>query len=284
MPVLRARADRVRRERHRVRARGDRSLESAGVAVREEPRRQGAGARGGHARPAGVARDHGVPRGSLPGARAVAGRSRAARARAAGVSSASTTSSAGTTTRFAAATTTRSPSAWRRSILRRTDSRRSRICRGSCACATGSASSCRRGSPRGSSEVSERPAVREELDVVARRSEHRRAVRAARRPDVDCHRRAHGGRIRRYARQRVRPAPGPHSGRAQSRHRRAHALRDGRAGAGARRPSARLRDRGVLSQRLALRARRPDPHRRRLRSVELRRDRGTSGRVRTARD
>ncbi len=61
----------------------DRPRRPAGLALREEPARQGAGDRGGRVRPARVVRDHGVPRGALPGAGAAPGRPGRARARAA---------------------------------------------------------------------------------------------------------------------------------------------------------------------------------------------------------
>ena len=54
-----------------------------GLALREEPARQGAGDRGGRVRPARVGGDHGLPGRALPGAAAAAGRPGGARARAA---------------------------------------------------------------------------------------------------------------------------------------------------------------------------------------------------------
>ena len=176
MPVLRARADRARGEGHLLRAGGDRPLGPPGVALREEPVGPGAGARGGHARPAGVARDHGVPRGSLSGAGAAAARSRAARARAVARLP---------LRRRARQGLLRVPPRRRQRARRapggvrsaaRTGSRRSPICRGSSACATCSASSCRRTSPRGSTRCrSGRPFARSW--TWSPRSEHRRAVR-----------------------------------------------------------------------------------------------------------
>ncbi len=66
LPVLRPRAHRPRREVGAVRHRHRRSLRPAGLALREEPAREGAGARGGRPLHPGVGRDHGAARGALP--------------------------------------------------------------------------------------------------------------------------------------------------------------------------------------------------------------------------
>ena len=101
-----------------------------GVAVREESGRQGAGARGGHARAARVGGDHGVPRGALSRSpRCFLPIRRSVRSSAC-ASFASTRSSATTTTRSAAETRTRSPSGCGVRAAGATASRRSRTCRG----------------------------------------------------------------------------------------------------------------------------------------------------------
>ena len=107
-----------------------------------------------------------------------------------------------------------------------TASRRSRISRGSSARGTCSASSCRRTSTSGSRSSRERPAVREELDVVAAlvtsTPTSSRSGSATELTVLDVRRR----RVRRDGRRRLRSAAGPHSGRAEHRGRRARALRD----------------------------------------------------------
>ena len=100
LPVRGPRADRARREGNRLRGGRDRPRRPAGLDLREERDRPRARLRGGRGpRAAGVRGDHGVPRGALPGAGAVAGRPGRARARAGCGCSASTTGSATPTTR-----------------------------------------------------------------------------------------------------------------------------------------------------------------------------------------
>ena len=65
LPVLRARADRARREATRLRDRRDRSHRPACLGLRAEPDRARADSRR-RVRAAGVRGDHGVPRGALP--------------------------------------------------------------------------------------------------------------------------------------------------------------------------------------------------------------------------
>ena len=81
LPLRRSRADRARREGDRLRGGRDRPRRPAGLALREERDRPRAGLRGGRGpRAAGVRGDHGVPRGALSGAAAVARRPGGARA------------------------------------------------------------------------------------------------------------------------------------------------------------------------------------------------------------
>src|SRR6266508_5694043 len=76
LPLCGTIPNRSRRERCGVRDGGHRPRRPARLAVREEPGRQGAGARGGRRLPPpGVGRDHGVPRRAVPRACAPAARS-----------------------------------------------------------------------------------------------------------------------------------------------------------------------------------------------------------------
>src|SRR6266508_3328895 len=76
LPLCGTSPDRSRRERCGVRDGGHRPRRPARLAVREEPGRQGAGARGGRRLPPpGVGRDHGVPGRAVPRACAPAARS-----------------------------------------------------------------------------------------------------------------------------------------------------------------------------------------------------------------
>ena len=83
LSLLRPRSDRPRREGSRRRRGRDRSLRSAGVALREEPGGEGAGVGGGRLGAARVGRHLRVPRGAAPRAAALAGRRGGARGRAA---------------------------------------------------------------------------------------------------------------------------------------------------------------------------------------------------------
>ena len=137
-------------------------------------------------RPARVGRDHGVPRGAVPVAGAAPGRPRRAGARRGSRSSASTRCSATTTTRSGAATRTSSTARLEALPVGLSLFSTSRTCRGCCARATGSASSCRRAVDAWVEELSARPSVARELEVVgALRERHRArgAVGAARRGD-----------------------------------------------------------------------------------------------------